>query len=82
VNRSFRAIDPEVRRIETYAGGQRDTFYWRDDRDRSCSIDHCGRHLRVTGSARDYNSKFCRLILNSYALCVGNRSFAILARLI
>jgi hypothetical protein len=33
----FRAIDPGVRRIETYAGGQRDTFYWRDDRDRWCA---------------------------------------------
>ena len=41
----FRAIDPGVRRIETYAGGQCDTFYWRDDRDRWCSIDHCGRHF-------------------------------------
>ena len=41
----FRVIDPGVRRIETYAGGQRDTFYWRHDRDRWCSIDHCGRHF-------------------------------------
>ena len=80
----FRAIDLGVRRIETYAGGQRDTFYWRDDRDRWCSIDHGGRHFGcVTGSARDYNSKFCRLILNiRTAFAWEMRSFAILARLI
>jgi hypothetical protein len=39
----FQAIDPKVRSIETYAGGQRDTFYERDGCDRWCAIDHLGQ---------------------------------------
>jgi len=52
----FRAIDPGVRRIKTYASGQRDTFYWRDARDRWCAsttadVISAGRHLPYSNDA-------------------------------
>jgi hypothetical protein len=41
----FRAINPQVRRIETYAGGRRDTFYQRNEQNQWCAIDHHGRRF-------------------------------------
>jgi len=41
----FRAIDPDVRRIETYSGGLRDTFYERNGEDQWRALTHDGRRF-------------------------------------